>query len=123
MSGIFTLAPHSARMFPIFVIRANIDIDDKEKTQNLDFWSKTISVKDVIIIVHTQHTKNLTEKIEKILKHIKILFYMRCYYIINMFKCNCELKIPKFKNNNKKKNNMETNISFHQNSCILFFVL
>lgn len=122
MSGIFTLAPHSARMFPIFVIRANIDIDDKEKTQNLDFWSKTISVKDVIIIVHTQHTKNLTEKIEKILKHIKILFYMRCYYIINMFKCNCELKIPKFKNN-KKKNNMETNISFHQNSCILFFVL
>lgn len=72
VSGIFTLAQHSTKLFPTFVIRANIDVDDKEKTQNPDFRSKTISVKDVI--VHTQHTEKPNRKIEKILKHIKILF-------------------------------------------------
>lgn len=60
VSGIFTLAQLSTRMFPTFVMRANIDVDDKEKTQNQDFWSNTISVKQVI--VHTQHTEKLNRK-------------------------------------------------------------
>lgn len=47
--GIFLLAHHSARKFPTFVIRANIDVDDYEKTQTPDFWPDTISVRDWIV--------------------------------------------------------------------------
>lgn len=49
VSGIFLLAHHSARKFPTFVIRANIDVDDYEKTQTQDFWPDTISVRDWIV--------------------------------------------------------------------------
>lgn len=46
--GIYLLAHHSKRKFPTFVIRANIDEDDYDKTQESDFWPETISVRDWI---------------------------------------------------------------------------
>lgn len=49
ISGIFLLAHHSERKFPTFVIRANIDSDDYEKTQNAAFWPETISVREWIV--------------------------------------------------------------------------
>ena len=60
-SGIFLLAHHSERKLPTFVIRANIDATDYEKTCEPNFWPDSISVREWIIRENNGDSPGQTE--------------------------------------------------------------